>query len=631
MKNDTQLLKASMRGNRRAFAAIVERYQSLVCSVTYGLTGDFGVSEDLAQETFLAAWSNLGSVRDPSRLGAWLCGIARNVSLGWLRRRQRDVLAQAGPVENAAPRAAAGPTPCQAAVGEEEQALVWRALEQIPEDYRIPLVLYYREGKSVKAVAATMDLSVDAVKQRLHRGRAMLKDRMARVVESSLARTKPGKDFTSGVLAALPGVVGGGGVSSGLVSNGIVVKAVAMGIPLLLLGLIAISWSSGTPADVTGAAVAVEQNAEVSHGSNISAADPMSRPMAEAEPALAPIAPPTSRVETALAPREVARPGYPGCPCPESQRSTVTGVVQDPKGRALEGAKVWIARFGMNARDTRETRSDGDGRFSVSVPPGQWFLQARRGTLGGEADTGFAGQLVTEEGGKQYDAIIRMAPCCRVHGRIRDARTGSPIPHGKLWTSSRVLVTADEEGRYEIEGQRHAYQTLIALCPGYERKYVIYTPIVGDEFGLDLSLERAGKVCGQVTDPEGRPLAHAWVCRPMSGHGAMSANYEVCDENGCFEFDGLPLGQSVCFEARLPYYENTCGSPLNDLEGGGRARRTVLVPDDGGLGEPLVFVLNPAFSEEVYSPTPAGTVRSRARSQDGSSGPMAGPWSTSAY
>ena len=443
MKNDTQLLKASIRGNRRAFAAIVKRYQSLVCSVTYGLTGDFGVSEDLAQETFLAAWSKLDSVRDPSRLGAWLCGIARNVSLGWRRRRQRDVLAHASPVEEASPHAAAGPTPCQAAVGEEEQTLVWRALEEIPEDYRIPLVLYYREGKSVKAVAATMDLSVDAVKQRLHRGRAMLKDRVAAMVETSLARTKPRKDFSAGVLAALPGVVGGG-VPTGLVSNGIAVKAVAVGIPLLLLGLIAISWSSGTPADIAGAASVVEPDAEISHGSNTPAADPMSRPMAEAEPALAPIAPPTSRVETALAPREVARPGYPGNPCLESQRSTVTGVVHDPKGRALEGAKVWIARFGMNARDTRETLSDREGTFSFSVPPGQWFLQARKGTLGRRgghrfrrtARHGRGGQAVRRD--RTYGAVL---PGPRPHSRRAD---GKPYPP---WQALDIVASTGYGGR----------------------------------------------------------------------------------------------------------------------------------------------------------------------------------------
>ncbi len=207
METDTQLLQASLAGNRRAFAAIVERYKALVCSVTYSSTGDFGVSEDLAQETFLAAWSNLDSIRDSSNLSAWLCGIARNMSLLWHRKSQRDVLTNAQPVEHSAARPADSLTPRQSAIGKEEQALIWRALEKIPQDYRIPLILYYREGRSVKLVAEAMNLSTDAVKQRLHRGRHMLKDHVANLVEGSLARTRPGNAFVLGVLGALPKIV----------------------------------------------------------------------------------------------------------------------------------------------------------------------------------------------------------------------------------------------------------------------------------------------------------------------------------------------------------------------------------------------------------------------------------------
>ena len=120
MQSDTQLVQASLAGDRRAFAAIVERYKALVCAVTYSSTADFGVSEDLAQETFLTAWSNLNSIRNSSNLSAWLCGIARNNSLRWLRKRQRDVLADARPVEDSATHPADGPTPRQSAIGKEQ-------------------------------------------------------------------------------------------------------------------------------------------------------------------------------------------------------------------------------------------------------------------------------------------------------------------------------------------------------------------------------------------------------------------------------------------------------------------------------------------------------------------------------
>ncbi|HRY51822.1 MAG TPA: sigma-70 family RNA polymerase sigma factor [Candidatus Paceibacterota bacterium] len=82
--------------------------------------------------------------------------------------------------------------------------MLWRSIEHIPALYREPLVLFYREHQSIEQVAAGLDLTKDAVKQRLSRGRTMLQDQMAAFVEGALTSTGPGRAFTLGVLAALP-------------------------------------------------------------------------------------------------------------------------------------------------------------------------------------------------------------------------------------------------------------------------------------------------------------------------------------------------------------------------------------------------------------------------------------------
>ena len=82
---DAELVSASLAGNREAFGYIVSRYQSLVCSLAYSATGSLSQSEDLAQETFFAAWKHLGDLREPAKLRAWLCGIARNHINNFLR------------------------------------------------------------------------------------------------------------------------------------------------------------------------------------------------------------------------------------------------------------------------------------------------------------------------------------------------------------------------------------------------------------------------------------------------------------------------------------------------------------------------------------------------------------------
>ena len=186
----------SREGDQAAFGRIVSRYQQMVTAVAYSHTGDAALSEDIAQETFLAAWQRLGRLRHPERLPAWLAGIARNKARDAWRARERNVRVQtAAQAESLAPQTAA----------ESDQAvLVWESLEQMPAHYREVLVLYYREGRDIAETAALLGLTEDCVKQRLSRGRSMLRARVADAVEDVLTTARPNPAFTIAVLSALP-------------------------------------------------------------------------------------------------------------------------------------------------------------------------------------------------------------------------------------------------------------------------------------------------------------------------------------------------------------------------------------------------------------------------------------------
>ena len=203
-QTDAQLVEWSLTGDREAFGRIVERYQSLICSITYGATGSLTLSEDIAQETFVTAWRKLTALNDAARLRAWLCGIARNLVNNSLRRGQREPVQAAESLEGIHELPAPEPSPSAQAVSREEEAILWRALERIPDTYREPMILFYREQQSVERVATELELSEDAVKQRLSRGRKLLADEVAAFVETTLQRTTPGRAFTLDVLAGLP-------------------------------------------------------------------------------------------------------------------------------------------------------------------------------------------------------------------------------------------------------------------------------------------------------------------------------------------------------------------------------------------------------------------------------------------
>lgn len=202
--DDAQLVERSLQGDTQAFGSLVERHQSLICGLAYSACGNVHLSEDLAQETFITAWQQLRNLREKGNLRGWLCGIARHVIHNFLRRQQRTPTAMAAELDEVAHPPSAEPAPDESAIQEQESAMLWRTLQTLPETYREPMVLYYRQNESVATVAESLGLSEDAVKQRLARGRAMLAEQVERRLGNTLRQTMPTAAFTCCVLAALP-------------------------------------------------------------------------------------------------------------------------------------------------------------------------------------------------------------------------------------------------------------------------------------------------------------------------------------------------------------------------------------------------------------------------------------------
>jgi RNA polymerase sigma factor (sigma-70 family) len=219
--SDAELVSRSLAGDREAFSQIVTRYQTLICSLAYSGMGNLGQSEDVAQETFITAWRHLSHLREPDKLRSWLCGIVRNRIHKSLHREGREPASNAVSLEEEHDSACSAALPSEQTINREEEALLWRSLERMPEMYREPLILFYRQHQSVQQVAAALDLSEDAVKQRLSRGRRMLQEELLSFVEGALGRTTPGREFSGAVMAALPvSVVATAGAGVGVAGKG---------------------------------------------------------------------------------------------------------------------------------------------------------------------------------------------------------------------------------------------------------------------------------------------------------------------------------------------------------------------------------------------------------------------------
>lgn len=212
-QSDAELASLARHGDKRAFVAIVARHQSMVYGVALGILGDFAASEDAAQEAFVLAWRKISDLENPEKLRGWLARIARNAALGQRRRNPHNV---AGPLEEEDGLTGEDqPSPDEQAAHEEEAALVRAALARLPEAFRGPLVMYYCQDQSVREVAEALEISEDAVRKRIARGRELLRERIAGLVESTLQRSQPGALFTVAIAAAIGALASPTAMASG--------------------------------------------------------------------------------------------------------------------------------------------------------------------------------------------------------------------------------------------------------------------------------------------------------------------------------------------------------------------------------------------------------------------------------
>jgi RNA polymerase sigma-70 factor (ECF subfamily) len=178
--DERQRVKLAQAGSEEAFADLVRAYQGKVFSLALGFVRNREAADDLAQEVFLKAYLALPKFRSEAEFGTWLYRIAVNHFKDHLRRRGRirevsleDVreLPEAGTDETGARE--------RERETEERRRLVHRALDGLPEKYRLILTLRDVQGLPYEEIAAVLKLSPGTVDSRLHRARRLLRRKLA--------------------------------------------------------------------------------------------------------------------------------------------------------------------------------------------------------------------------------------------------------------------------------------------------------------------------------------------------------------------------------------------------------------------------------------------------------------------
>lgn len=197
---DADLVVLAGQGrDARAFPELILRHQGKVRALLFRLAGNHSLADDLAQEAFLRAYRSLAGFEGRARFSTWIYRIATNEALMRLRKASRKVETSfedlAHPDGEAWHEALHDFTSALDDVQSTEiREALEKALVELPEEYRIVFTLRDIDGFTNAEVADILEISVAAVKSRLHRSRLFLRDRLAQFHEETRTRTpQPGK------------------------------------------------------------------------------------------------------------------------------------------------------------------------------------------------------------------------------------------------------------------------------------------------------------------------------------------------------------------------------------------------------------------------------------------------------
>jgi RNA polymerase sigma-70 factor, ECF subfamily len=186
---DEDLVARVQRGDKSAFDFLVIKYQHKIIQLVNGYIKDPSEAQDVAQEVFLKAYRALGSFRGEAAFYTWLYRIAINTAKNYLLSRSRRSssfevdIQDAEAIENA-PQLQGMDTPERHLLNEEIVDTIKTAIENLPEEMRIAIMLREFEGMSYEEIAVAMDCPVGTVRSRIFRAREAIDSKLNPLLEN---------------------------------------------------------------------------------------------------------------------------------------------------------------------------------------------------------------------------------------------------------------------------------------------------------------------------------------------------------------------------------------------------------------------------------------------------------------
>jgi RNA polymerase sigma-70 factor (ECF subfamily) len=180
---DEALVQAVLDGDRDAFAHLVERYQGRLVNYLFRLVRDVDEAHDVAQEVFLKVYQALDRFDPRFRFSTWLFRVGQNAAIDVLRKRRLKLVSLSRQDDGEEGREWELPSaergPYGALRNVERAAAIERAVGELPEEYRELISLRHFGELSYDEIASLKDMPLGTVKNKLFRGRQMLKEKLS--------------------------------------------------------------------------------------------------------------------------------------------------------------------------------------------------------------------------------------------------------------------------------------------------------------------------------------------------------------------------------------------------------------------------------------------------------------------
>jgi RNA polymerase sigma-70 factor (ECF subfamily) len=194
--NDAELTRRARLRDEAAIRALMQRYNRRLFRIARGILRNDAEAEDVVQDAYVRAFTHLAEFRGEASFGTWVARIAYNEALG-RRRRQRPTV-DLSVLENVRP-AQIIPFPLTAAISDPEctmaqrevHELLEKAIDGLPQEFRLVLISRVIEGLSVEETADLLGVKPETVKTRLHRARKLLHDELDRHLAPGFANAFP--------------------------------------------------------------------------------------------------------------------------------------------------------------------------------------------------------------------------------------------------------------------------------------------------------------------------------------------------------------------------------------------------------------------------------------------------------